>query len=621
MISAAEIAAGLNGRASPEGKGWTARCPAHDDKHPSLSITSAENGKPLVRCHAGCTQEAVLEALRARGLWSTGLNGHDRGASPSAIPSACGQLGPYPDFWDYYDTRGRHVLRVCRWDVEGKKEIRPLSLQPSGAWDWKQLPPGRPLYRLPELMRDETRRVLVVEGEKTAERAATLLPNYVVTTWSGGANAAGKTSWVSISHRDVTLLPDNDAPGTDAMDEVAKILKTQGCTIRRVNPADISLDLPVGWDVADIHPDQDFDEEHLRRIVADAPTIHSGVHALNLRQAADIVNSPIPAAWLLRPYLEELCLALLYGELGTLKSFVTLDMLLSIAAGKAWGGSSFRCKPRPVVYVSAEGKGLNKRLQAWGLYHGVDLRKLPFYAIEHAIDLSRIEGLASLVTAIETLGIQPAVVGIDTLSRNAGALDENSTADMAGFVNALDLHLRQRLRCTVLLVHHTGHGAKDRARGSYSLMANTDANYRLERPDPGSLTVKFSTGRLKDSHEPDAIYMKAHVVNLGTADADGEPQTSLVLLPTNEQPVSPKNAPSGKQQIALLRLLEAEHRNGNAIWPIAEIRRLARDRLGMAKTTAQSAVAALGSNGFIKQTVGGMALTDPPEVTAKAKGQ
>ena len=52
-----------------------------------------------------------------------------------------------------------------------------------------------------------------------------------------------------------------------------------------------------------------------------------------LRQAAEIVAEPIPAAWLLRPYLEQMVLALLYGELGTLKSFVTLDMLLSIAAG------------------------------------------------------------------------------------------------------------------------------------------------------------------------------------------------------------------------------------------------------------------------------------------------
>ena len=44
------------------GKGWTALCPAHDDKVPSLSITEAD-GKILVHCHVGCTVEEVCRAL------------------------------------------------------------------------------------------------------------------------------------------------------------------------------------------------------------------------------------------------------------------------------------------------------------------------------------------------------------------------------------------------------------------------------------------------------------------------------------------------------------------------------------------------------------------------------
>lgn len=611
--SASEIAAALGGHKS--GDEFLAKCPAHDDRNPSLTIKSV-GGMVLVNCHAGCSQEAVIEALRSRGLWHS--NGHAVGGM-TALPrtgvlAEHGQLGRPTDTWDYYDACGKHVLRTCRWDKDGGKEIRPLSLV-NGRWEWKHADGPRPLYHLPELMRDERSRVLVVEGEKTADRAASLLPGLVVTTWAGGAKAAAKSDWRALSHRDVTLLPDHDAAGAAAMDEVGKILGKLACTVRRLNPADIGPNLPPGWDLADIHADQDFDLERLRSLIDGAATIHSGTRALNLRQAADIVNTPIPAAWLLRPYLEELVIALLYGELGTLKSFVTLDMLLSIAAGKAWGGSSFRCKPRPVVYISAEGKGLAKRLQAWALYHGVDLRKLPFYALEHSVDLSSLDGLVDLVTAIEALGVQPAVVGIDTLSRNSGALDENATGDMAGFVNALDIQLRQRLRCTVLLVHHTGHAAKERARGSYALMSNTDANYRLERPDPASLTVKFTTGRMKDSESPAAVYMKAHVVPLGTEDADGRPETSLVLLPTVDQPIGPRSAPSGKQQVSVLRLLEAEHRNGNAVWPIGEIRRLARERLGMHKSTAQSVVAGLSSAGFLKQTVGGLSLTDPPETT------
>ncbi len=47
----------------------TAKCPAHDDRTPSLSVRDAGNGRVLVHCHTGCEQEAVLDALRGRGLW------------------------------------------------------------------------------------------------------------------------------------------------------------------------------------------------------------------------------------------------------------------------------------------------------------------------------------------------------------------------------------------------------------------------------------------------------------------------------------------------------------------------------------------------------------------------
>lgn len=64
---AERLAAALHGRRS--GAGWMARCPAHDDRHPSLSIQGAANGTVLVRCHAGCDQSRVIAALRASGLW------------------------------------------------------------------------------------------------------------------------------------------------------------------------------------------------------------------------------------------------------------------------------------------------------------------------------------------------------------------------------------------------------------------------------------------------------------------------------------------------------------------------------------------------------------------------
>src|SRR4029078_12608589 len=48
---------------------WMARCRAHHDREPSLSISNSDDGKVLVRCHAGCDQEEVVAILRSRGLW------------------------------------------------------------------------------------------------------------------------------------------------------------------------------------------------------------------------------------------------------------------------------------------------------------------------------------------------------------------------------------------------------------------------------------------------------------------------------------------------------------------------------------------------------------------------
>ena len=69
-MTAESIAMALGGR--KVGDAWMALCPAHEDRDPSLSIRDADSGV-LVHCHAGCTQEKVIAALRARGLWN-GVN-------------------------------------------------------------------------------------------------------------------------------------------------------------------------------------------------------------------------------------------------------------------------------------------------------------------------------------------------------------------------------------------------------------------------------------------------------------------------------------------------------------------------------------------------------------------
>lgn len=46
----------------PAGKGFVARCPAHEDRDPSLSITETGD-RVLLHCHAGCSTQDILDAI------------------------------------------------------------------------------------------------------------------------------------------------------------------------------------------------------------------------------------------------------------------------------------------------------------------------------------------------------------------------------------------------------------------------------------------------------------------------------------------------------------------------------------------------------------------------------
>src|ERR1700704_1825792 len=100
-ITAAGIAKALGGRKS--GSGWVAKCPAHEDRNPSLSITDVQDGnaRVLVHCHAGCTQTAVIDALKRQGLW------HRREQSPRRTVVAT---------YEYNDERGRLLYQILRYE-------------------------------------------------------------------------------------------------------------------------------------------------------------------------------------------------------------------------------------------------------------------------------------------------------------------------------------------------------------------------------------------------------------------------------------------------------------------------------------------------------------------------
>jgi len=131
-------------------RGWSARCPAHDDNRPSLSIAVGDDGRVLVHCFAACTPEQVVAAV--------GLQLRDLMPSVAVVAS-------YP----YRDEHGSLLFEAVRFSP---KRFRLRRRNAHGAWVWSMDGVRRVPYRLPELQGQ--RLVLLVEGEKDADNVAAL---------------------------------------------------------------------------------------------------------------------------------------------------------------------------------------------------------------------------------------------------------------------------------------------------------------------------------------------------------------------------------------------------------------------------------------------------------------
>ncbi len=215
--------------------GWKARCPAHDDRTPSLSLDRGVKGRPLVHCYAGCAYEAVRAAAF----------GERQASAAAGLPS-----GPGVRSWRYQDADGHDVLAVVRRDGPEGKQIAQWRPAAAGGWEPGGLKgAAAPLLRLATILADTDAEVLVVEGEQCADAAAAARwPGKVVTTWPGGTQAWKRTDWTPLRGRQVAILADADDAGRKAARAIAAHLR------REVGAAEVRLAMPegdAGEDVAD----------------------------------------------------------------------------------------------------------------------------------------------------------------------------------------------------------------------------------------------------------------------------------------------------------------------------------------------------------------------------------
>jgi len=193
---------------------------------------------------------------------ATGLPGHGGRPwrqpelpPPDASPPALDQ-GAIAQ-WCYRDATGNQLFWIQRLCLGGKGRKAFLHrVWLDGGWhrpsrrdpfscEW---PAPRPLYGLPGLSERPEAPVLVVEGEGTADAAARLFPQHVVISWANGSKAIAKADWTPLAGRSVTLWPDADTAGVEAMQSLASLLHPLDCQLQLVA---LPADLPQGWDLAD----------------------------------------------------------------------------------------------------------------------------------------------------------------------------------------------------------------------------------------------------------------------------------------------------------------------------------------------------------------------------------
>ncbi|MDO9083869.1 MAG: AAA family ATPase [Humidesulfovibrio sp.] len=243
-----------------------------------------------------------------------------------------------------------------------------------------------------------------------------------------------------------------------------------------------------------------------------------------LQPIAELLAQPLNPQWLVKGYLEKVALAVLFGESRSLKSFLALDMGMSIASGHDFHGLAVA--RGPVVFVAGEGAaGLGRRAQAWAKVNEVDLASVDFHVLGVGVPMLDGDAVDHLVAAIKALPVPPVLVVLDTLSRNFGPGDENSTPDMSAFTQAVD-KLRNRFNCAVLVVHHSGISDRNRMRGNYALFAAADTVFKMARQ---SNTATLTCQKMKDFAEPEPLNFVANAVLLDERDEDGQRLSSLAL--------------------------------------------------------------------------------------------
>ncbi len=240
----------------------------------------------------------------------------------------------------------------------------------------------------------------------------------------------------------------------------------------------------------------------------------------------------------------------LVGPSNTGKTFIALDMAMSIAAGTDWHGHKVR--QGAVLYLATEGSfSFKNRMAALKDDRGLT-DNVPLIARADMVNLLDKEAdlgeLAALADEIKGEHGPLRMIVVDTLARAMAGGNENAPDDMGKLLNNVEA-LRQGTEAFVLLIHHTGKDETKGARGHSLLKGAADTILLLSKRDDDLLELKSDKQRDMASPRPKAFRLET--VECGK-DEDLDPVTTCVMRSADAAELKAKPQPGGSNQELLM---------------------------------------------------------------------
>jgi hypothetical protein len=179
--------------------GFTARCPAHEDNSPSLSLGYGTKHPVILTCFAGCDPDDILKAI--------GLEWKDLSAPRDEDRKRQGKSSIIATY-DYTDEAGAMIYQVCRLEPKSFRQRRPA---PNGEWIWSLKGTRMVVYQLPKVIEavNAGELVWIVEGEKDVHAMEGRL-QVTATCNTGGAGMGWRDEYSEV-FRDAAVAVVSDA--------------------------------------------------------------------------------------------------------------------------------------------------------------------------------------------------------------------------------------------------------------------------------------------------------------------------------------------------------------------------------------------------------------------------